>query len=62
MIQFPIHPDSTTESKAGTRINALLDAALAEMFPASNSGAIGTRIAVIKDESREAAALDRSTR
>lgn len=61
MTLSPTHPDPTPEPSSRERIDALLDEALAELFPASNSSAIGTGIAAIKKEHREDKAPERST-
>lgn len=61
MTQSPTHLDPTAESDVRTPINALLDEALAESFPASDSSAIGTGIAAIKKEDCENKTPDRST-
>ena len=57
MTQSPIHLGATrvlaSEPAVRKRIDALLDEELGETFPASDSSAIGSGIAVIKQESRE---------
>lgn len=47
------HPDHVPASSSRERIDALLDEALVESFPASDSSAIGSGIAAIKQEHRE---------
>ena len=57
-------PDLTRKSSpkptARERIDALLDEALKETFPASDSSAIGSGIAVIKQEQRERKIIDQT--
>lgn len=60
MTQSPPHPDRTYEPSTRERIDALLDEALAESFPASDSIAIGSGVAAIKQEHREPGAAKRS--
>jgi hypothetical protein len=47
------HPTPTPATSSRERIDALLDEALKESFPASDSSAIGSGIAAIKREDRE---------
>jgi hypothetical protein len=47
------HADPLPASSSRQRIDALLDEALAESFPASDSSAIGSGTAAIKQEHRE---------
>lgn len=47
------HPTPVPPSSSRKRIDALLDEALKESFPASDSSAIGSGIAAIKQEHRE---------
>lgn len=61
MTQSPAHPVTTPESTARERIDALLDQALTESFPASDSSAIGSSIAAIKQEDRDRNDDERST-
>ncbi|MEO7065491.1 MAG: hypothetical protein ABI114_01150 [Rhodanobacter sp.] len=53
-------PSSEPSSELSTRerIDALLDEALGETFPASDSSAIGSGIAMIKREGRERKIID----
>ena len=53
MTPSPTNPEPIPESSVRERIDALLDQALAESFPASDSIAIGSSIAAIKHEARE---------
>jgi hypothetical protein len=61
MAQSPTRSYSTPGPSARERIDALLDQALAKSFPASDSSAIGSSIAAIKQEDRERDDGDRST-
>lgn len=47
------HPDPAAASTPRERIDALLDEALRESFPASDSSAIGTGTTAVKREHRE---------
>lgn len=58
MAQPSIHADPTTERSSRERIDALLDEALEETFPASDSSAIGSDVAVIKQELQEPKIID----
>lgn len=49
-----------SECTARERIDALLDEALKETFPASDSSAIGSGIAVIKREYREQQVIEQT--
>ena len=53
MTQSPPYPDPASEPSSRERIDALLDEALAESFPASDSSAIGSGVAAIKQKHRE---------
>lgn len=53
MTQSPPYPDPASEPSSRERIDALLDEALAESFPASDSSAIGSGVAAIKRKHRE---------
>ena len=59
--QTSINPGPTIAPTSRERIDALLDEALAETFPASDSSAIASGIALIKREHREREESDRST-
>lgn len=48
-------PDTESDASARERIDALLDEALMESFPASDSFAIGSSISAIKRDHRERA-------
>jgi hypothetical protein len=61
MSQSPPHPDPASKPGSRERIDALLDEALAESFPASDSSAISSGVAAIKQEHREPGGGDRST-
>lgn len=61
MTQSSKHLDPKPEPGSRERIDALLDEALAESFPASDSIAIGSSIAAIKQEHREREGTDRSS-
>ncbi|MEO7199418.1 MAG: hypothetical protein ABIY56_04285 [Dokdonella sp.] len=54
-------PDSARDGTSRERIDALLDEALKESFPASDSSAIGTGTSAIKLEHRERHASDETT-
>lgn len=58
MAQPSIHSDPTTGRSSRQRIDALLDEALEETFPASDSSAIGSGVAVIKQEPPEPRIID----
>lgn len=58
MAQPSIPADPTTERSSRQRIDALLDEALEETFPASDSSAIGSGVAVIKQEPQEPKIID----
>jgi hypothetical protein len=53
MTQPSTHPEHARAPSSRERIDALLDEALAESFPASDPSAIGSGIAAIKQEHRE---------
>lgn len=59
MTQSSQHPDPPSEFSSRERIDALLDEALAESFPASDSSAIGSGTTAIKQEHRKRKARDR---
>lgn len=61
MTQSSKHPHSVPAASPRERIDALLDEALRESFPASDSSAIGTGIAAIKQEYRECGTADETT-
>lgn len=54
-------PDAESEATARERIDALLDEALMESFPASDSCAIGSGTAAIKQNYRERVPTDAPT-
>lgn len=53
MTQAPNQGDPAHQPTTRERIDALLDQALAESFPASDSSAVGSSIAAIKEQDRE---------
>ena len=53
MTQPSKHPDRAPAPSSRERIDALLDEALVESFPASDSSAIGSGIAAVKREHRK---------
>jgi hypothetical protein len=61
MTQSSKHPHPVPAASQRERIDALLDEALRESFPASDSSAIGTGIAAIKQERRESGTADETT-
>lgn len=60
MTQSSPHADLIGEPSVRERIDALLDQALVESFPASDSISIGSSIAAIKQEDRQRSDDDRS--
>lgn len=60
MTQPSIPADPTSGASPRERIDALLDEALKETFPASDSSAIGSGVAVIKQEHRERKLIDQT--